>query len=64
MLVNYLSWLEYKKLKHIVRYYPTYNMYIAYRYYAKANNLDCFGGETSAHKAHELLLQELRDRLN
>lgn len=62
-LVNYLSWLEYKKLKHVVRYYPTINMYIIYRNYAKANNLDCYGGEMNVYKAHALLLQDLRNRL-
>lgn len=63
MLVNYLSWLEYKKLMHVVRYYPTLNMYIIYRNYAKANNLDCFGGEAPVRKAHALLIEELRNRL-
>lgn len=63
MLVNYLSWLEYKKLKRIVRYYPTLNMYVVYRNYAKAYNLDCFGSDAPIEKAHTLLLQELRNRL-
>lgn len=60
---NYLSWLEYKKLLHVVRYYPTFNMYMAYRYYAKANNLECFGGDTDEESAHELLLEFLRERV-
>lgn len=62
-IVNYLSWLEYKKLKRIVRYYPTLNMYIYYRNYAHANNLDCFGGDCSVNRAHSLLLEFLRERL-
>ena len=62
-LVDYISWLEYKKLMHIVRYYPTLNMYIYYRNYAHAYNLQCFGGECSVERAHALLLQHLRNRL-
>jgi hypothetical protein len=63
MLVNYLSWLDYKKLMHVVRYYPTFNMYVIYRNYAKANSLDCFGGETSARKGYDLLIQHLKQRV-
>lgn len=63
MLSNYLSWLDYKKLKRVVRYYPTFNMYVMYRNFAKANELDCFGGDTSAQKGYELLLAHLKQRL-
>lgn len=34
----YMSWLEYKRKFHIVKYYPTYNMYINYRYWCFANS--------------------------
>lgn len=27
----YMSWLDYKRKFHIVKYYPTFNMYINYR---------------------------------
>ena len=60
-IVNYISWLEYKKLQHIVRYYPTYNMYLIYRHFAKANNLDCFGGEQHPMRAYASLLEHLRE---
>lgn len=63
-IVDYISWLEYKKLQHIVRYYPTLNMYLVYRNFAKANNLDCFGGEQHPTSAHASLLKHLRERLN
>lgn len=62
-MINYLSWLEYKKLHRVVRYYPTFKMYMVYRYYAKANNLNCFGGEKDPYEAHESLLRYLRERV-
>lgn len=63
-LVNYLSWLEYKKIKGIVRYYPTMKMYVDYRLFATENNLYSFCCECSLHRGFALLIEHLRNRLN
>lgn len=58
-----LSWLEYKRAKRIVRYYPTFAEYLAYKYYALANGFTPYGAEADEEKAHAALLLALRERL-
>lgn len=64
LIVNYISWLEYKKLQHIVRYYPTFNMYLLYRDFAYYNGLYAFGQYQDPEVAYKNLIIYLRDRLN
>lgn len=61
---NYLSWLEYKKLNKIVRYYPTFNMFMTYRYYCAINNILSQGAGTDEQTAYESLLCFLSERLS
>ena len=64
LIPNYISWLEYKKIMRIVRYYPTFEMYMNYRYFAKANYLDCFGGDnTDTVSAYNQLIENLKNRV-
>ena len=60
---NYLSWLDYKKKNHIVRYYPTFRMYESYVYFSKALGLHCFGEQTPLQEGHKLLQDYLKTRL-
>ena len=58
----YMSWLEYKRKFHIVKYYPTFNMYINYRYWCFANSYTPFGGGTNnPEKSYKRLLEMLAD---
>lgn len=59
----YMSWLEYKRIHHIVRYYPTFNMYVRYRYYCHIHNFTPYGAETNEHEAFKNLLRDLRERI-
>ena len=60
----YMSWLDYKRKFHIVKYYPTYNMYMNYRYWCLANSYLPFGGGTNnTAKSYKRLLEMLADRL-
>lgn len=60
----YMSWLDYKRKFRIVKYYPTYNMYINYRYWCFANSYTPFGGRTkNPEKSYKRLLEMLADRL-
>lgn len=63
-IANYISWLEFKKLQHIVRYYPTFNMYLLYRDFAYYNGLYAFGQYQDPEVAYKNLIIYLRDRLN
>ena len=63
LLHPYMSWLDYKRIHHIVRYYPTFNMYMKYRYYCRANNLTPYGEEINEYIAYEALLNELAKRV-
>lgn len=56
----YYSWLDYKRKFHIVRYYPTQNMYIKYRYFCFANGLAPFGAEVDEDTAYYNLINHLK----
>ena len=60
----YMSWLTYKRLHHIVKYYPTENMYINYKWWCLAHHYTPFGAEiTDTEKATALLVVALKERL-
>ncbi len=60
----YFDWLSYKRQFHIVRYYPTLNMYLHYKYYCLSHELLPFGAESKDEEtAHAALLEHLRARL-
>ena len=60
----YMSWLTYKRLHHIVKYYPTENMYITYKWWCLAHQYTPFGAEIQdTEKATALLVVALRNRL-
>lgn len=59
----YLSWLDYKRRFRIVRYYPTPNMYIKYKWWCLANGYAPYGFGLAEDIAHRLLLKFLKERL-
>ncbi len=62
-LKPYCSWLEYKKALHIVRYYPTLKMYMAYKYWCHSHDLTPYFDEVDEEKACKLLIEQLQERL-
>lgn len=60
----YMSWLDYKRLHHIVKYYPTENMYLNYKWWCLSHSYTPFGAEISdSEKATRLLVTALQERL-
>lgn len=60
----YMSWLDYKRLHHIVKYYPTEKMYINYKWWCLAHQYTPFGAEIQdTEKATALLVVALKERL-
>lgn len=59
----YLSWLSYKRLFKIVRYYPTKQMYVNYKLYCLKNGCEPFGSNMCEETAHLKLIEYLKNRL-
>lgn len=60
----HLSWLDYKRQNKIVRYYPTFKMYLNYRYRCFANGFLPSGAGEDEEKAYQNLIQYLKERLS
>ena len=59
-----LTWLEYKRIKHIVRYSPTLGLYSSYKLYALANGFIPEGNECPEDEAAAALRARLQKRLD
>ncbi len=59
---HYLSWLHYKKLRHIVRYYPTPNMFLNYQLWALSRGYTPFGAGQDSDQAYVALIAYLQLR--